>query len=124
MQHSKWIVIKFGGTSVSSKQRWDNIHYVLTRRLEEGFHPVVVCSALSGVTDSLVKLLAAIPDPSYRDHLARVEDKYRALAAELNVDADALLGHFFAELDQLTRGATMIGEVSPRRRAKVTAFAS
>jgi len=122
MQHSKWIVIKFGGTSVSSKQRWDNIHYVLTRRLEEGFHPVVVCSALSGVTDSLVKLLAAIPDPSYRDHLARVEDKYRALAAELNVDADALLGHFFAELDQLTRGATMIGEVSPRLRAKVTAF--
>lgn len=122
MRQSKWIVIKFGGTSVSSKQRWDNIHYVLTRRLDEGFRPVVVCSALSGVSDAFEKLLAAIPDSSYRDHLTSIEERYRSLAHELEVDADELLGDYFIRLDQLTRGATMIGEVSPRLHAKVMAF--
>ena len=50
---SSWVVLKFGGTSVSSVSNWKNIAAVIRDRLAEGLHPVVVHSALSGITDRL-----------------------------------------------------------------------
>ena len=55
----EWLVLKFGGTSVSSAANWHNIVQVLTKRMAEGFRPVVVHSALSGITDRLESLLSA-----------------------------------------------------------------
>ena len=52
-------MLKFGGTSVSSAANWHNIAGVLRERIAEGLRPVVVHSALSGVTDRLESLLAA-----------------------------------------------------------------
>ena len=54
-----WVVLKFGGTSVSSAANWHNIAQVLRVRIAEHFRPVVVHSALSGVTDRLESLLTA-----------------------------------------------------------------
>src|ERR1700690_1078663 len=48
-----WLVLKFGGTSVSSVANWHNIAQVLRTRIAERFRPVVVHSALSGITDRL-----------------------------------------------------------------------
>jgi len=50
---SPFVVLKFGGTSVSSVSNWKNIVGVLRDRLAEGLRPVVIHSALSGVTDLL-----------------------------------------------------------------------
>ena len=47
-KHSEFVVLKFGGSSVSSKSTWDNIFDILSRRSSE-HHPFVVCSALSGI---------------------------------------------------------------------------
>ena len=54
---SSWVVLKFGGTSVSSVTNWKNVAVVLQERLAEGLRPVVVHSALSGITDRLEQLL-------------------------------------------------------------------
>jgi diaminopimelate decarboxylase/aspartate kinase len=54
-----WVVLKFGGTSVSSVSNWHNIAQVLRDRIAEGLRPVVVHSALSGITDRLESLLTA-----------------------------------------------------------------
>jgi diaminopimelate decarboxylase/aspartate kinase len=54
-----WVVLKFGGTSVSSASNWHNIAGVLRERIAAGLRPVVVHSALSGITDKLESLLAA-----------------------------------------------------------------
>ena len=54
-----WVVLKFGGTSVSSVANWRNIAGVVEERRRAGLRPVVVHSALSGVTDRLESLLAA-----------------------------------------------------------------
>ena len=54
---SPWIVLKFGGTSVSSVSNWKNVATVVRARLGEGLRPVVVHSALSGITDRLEQLL-------------------------------------------------------------------
>jgi diaminopimelate decarboxylase/aspartate kinase len=52
-----WVVLKFGGTSVSSASNWHNIAGVLRQRIDEGLRPAVVHSALSGITDRLESLL-------------------------------------------------------------------
>ena len=44
---SHWVVLKFGGTSVSSVSNWKNVAAVVRARLDEGLRPVVVHSALS-----------------------------------------------------------------------------
>lgn len=45
--------MKFGGTSVSTESRWRSIAAHLEQRVSEGLRPVVVVSALGGVTNAL-----------------------------------------------------------------------
>ena len=48
------IIAKFGGTSVSSKDRISVIKKIVEEQLDKS--PIVVVSALSGVTDLLLSL--------------------------------------------------------------------
>jgi len=60
---SAFVVLKFGGTSVSSVPNWKNIAAVLRDRMAEGLTPVIVHSALSGITDRLEQPPLAMPVP-------------------------------------------------------------
>jgi diaminopimelate decarboxylase/aspartate kinase len=56
MSHIKPIVVlKFGGTSVSNLERWQQILTVVKLRLKQGFKVVLVHSAKSGLTNLLEK---------------------------------------------------------------------
>jgi bifunctional diaminopimelate decarboxylase / aspartate kinase len=90
-----WVVLKFGGTSVSRRHRWDTIGRLAKQRADEGdAHAVatrvlVVVSALSGVTNEL----QAIADGREID--ARIDaliERHRAFCGELDLDADVVLG--------------------------------
>ncbi|MEQ1511190.1 MAG: bifunctional aspartate kinase/diaminopimelate decarboxylase [Lysobacteraceae bacterium] len=85
-----WIVLKFGGTSVSRRHRWDTIGRLAKQRADENHARVlVVVSALSGVTNEL----QAIADG--REIHARIDalvERHRAFCAELDLDADVVLG--------------------------------
>ncbi|MBT2766239.1 bifunctional aspartate kinase/diaminopimelate decarboxylase [Stenotrophomonas sp. ISL-67] len=85
----RWIVLKFGGTSVSRRHRWDTIGKLAKKRAEEtGARVLVVVSALSGVTNELT----AIADGA-TDSRARVDAlvaRHRGFLAELSLDAGAL----------------------------------
>ncbi len=59
-----WIVLKFGGTSVSRRHRWENIGRLMRARQQQGFKVVTVVSALSGVTDALKAMAALHGDPA------------------------------------------------------------
>ena len=62
------IVQKFGGTSVGNPERIKNVARRVARSREEGDQIVVVVSAMSGVTDGLIRLAKEIvPLPSERD---------------------------------------------------------
>ena len=102
----RWVVLKFGGTSVSRRNRWDTIGQLASRRAHD-HRVLVVVSALSGVTNDL----QAIADG--RDVEARIEalvDRHRMFAIELDLDADRVLA---ARLDTLQALA-----VDPRRNAR------
>lgn len=94
------IVQKFGGTSVGNTDRIKNVAARVAKYRAQGDHVVVVVSAMSGVTDSLIRLAKEImPLPSEREMdmlLATGEQTTIALTAialhALGVDAVSLTG--------------------------------
>jgi len=70
---SAWIVLKFGGTSVSSLANWRNIAHVTSERLATGARVLIVHSAISGITDRLEKLLDAAMARAHESELAAIE---------------------------------------------------
>ena len=118
---SSWIVLKFGGTSVSSLHTWRNIAAVVRARQGSGARVLVVHSALSGVTDRLEKLLAAALGGAHEPLLDSIEERHRALAAELGISVSAELEDYFAVLRQMAFGIALMSEVSDRTRARVLA---
>jgi bifunctional diaminopimelate decarboxylase / aspartate kinase len=86
---ARWIVLKFGGTSVSQRHRWDTIGRLARQRAgEEGARVLVVVSALSGVTNALQAIADGADAAS---GLADLASRHRAFAVELGLDADAVL---------------------------------
>ncbi len=69
-----WVVLKFGGTSVSSASNWHNIAGVLRERIAAHMCPAVVHSAMSGVTDRLDSLLSAAVTGGHEAVLERIEE--------------------------------------------------
>ena len=119
---SLWVVLKFGGSSVSSAKNWQTIANLLRNRLDAGLQPVVVHSALQGVSNRLesVLQLAINGDPS--EQLAAIRDQHEELAAELGLDVKALLSDTLRDLDQLIAGIRLVREVSVRVRVRVMAL--
>jgi diaminopimelate decarboxylase/aspartate kinase len=97
-----WLVLKFGGTSVSNAANWHNIAEILKERIAEGFRPVVVHSAVSGITDRLEALLAAACDQTHPAVLNDIERTHRRLAEQLNVPPDQRFEDLLGELRELT----------------------
>src|ERR1700735_1724260 len=117
-----WVVLKFGGTSVSSVSNWHNIARVLRERIAEGLRPVVVHSALSGITDRLESLLTAAVDGAHGPGLERIEDAHRNLARDLGVEPGAVFETFLEELKSLTAEIAGSRQIDERRRARVMAM--
>ena len=116
-----WVVLKFGGTSVSTLANWRNIAAVVRDRLTAGSRVLVVHSALSGITDRLEKLLAAALAGAHEPILAAIVERHRTLAAELGVGVSAELERYFTELQQVASGLALLRELSDRTRARVMA---
>ncbi len=113
-----WVVLKFGGTSVSSRESWDKISKIVAERMEEGLRPLVVCSAFSGVSNALEQLMTEAREGRHEADLAQLAERHVGLAAELGVDFDAARPHF-EELKRLLTGISLTREVSPRVHAQV-----
>jgi len=116
---SAWIVLKFGGTSVSSLPNWKNIAKVANARRAAGARVLIVHSAISGITDRLEKLLDAAMGEAQNEELRLIEERHRRLAAELGIELGADVERHLAELRQIAAGVALVGEVSDRTRARV-----
>ncbi|HEY1873176.1 MAG TPA: bifunctional aspartate kinase/diaminopimelate decarboxylase [Steroidobacteraceae bacterium] len=118
---SAWMVLKFGGTSVSSLVNWTNIARVVAERVAGGARVLIVHSALAGVTDRLGRLLDAAVAEAPEEELRAIEERHRQLAAELGVPLPSEVERQLAELREIAAGVSMVREVSERTRARVMA---
>src|SRR5882724_9209637 len=117
------IVQKYGGTSVGNTERIKNVAARVARYRAKGDQVVVVVSAMSGVTDNLIRMAKDImPLPSEREMdvlLATGEQTTIALTAmalhSLGVEAISLTG---AQAGILTDGVhtkAKIQDITPKQ---------
>lgn len=118
---SGWIVLKFGGTSVSSLAVWEGVAKITRDRLQESAQVLIVHSAISKATDQLDALLQNIPAGDVSEALQALQDRHWRLAAELGVDPEHALGDEWRDFAQLIDSLVLLGEVSDRARARVLA---
>lgn len=117
----EWIVLKFGGTSVSSVRHWKSISDILRSAEYAGQRLVIVHSALAGVSDSLAALLDAAATGHECDARA-VKSQHLALASDLGLEGELLLAPYFEKLDELLAGVRLAGEATPRIEARTMAL--
>jgi diaminopimelate decarboxylase/aspartate kinase len=119
---SNWIVLKFGGTSVSTRENWENILSVIKQRQSEGFSVCVVHSAISGVSNLLQDIIDHDSEGDFDDRVQTIKDHHYKLADELDLPADELLADDFEELEHIVKGIELIGEASFRVQARLLAM--
>jgi bifunctional diaminopimelate decarboxylase / aspartate kinase len=119
---TRFVVLKFGGTSVASAARWQNILEEASKRAAAGLKPVVVCSAVSRISDALERLVDEAVQGRHQPVLAQIRARHAELAAELGVELEATIGEELSELERLSVGASLLREKSPRLLARVMAM--
>ena len=116
------VVLKFGGSSVSSAHGWAAISRIARTRLDAGERVLIVHSALSGITDGLDLLPEEAIAGRHSRLLEGLTERHHGLALELELDGPSILGEEFAELSKAVEGVALTGEVTPRVRARILAF--
>jgi diaminopimelate decarboxylase/aspartate kinase len=118
-----WVVLKFGGTSVSTAATWAQIAR-RTRELLPDRRVWIVASALSGVSDRLERALEEARTGVAGEARDWIHDRHRALSDALALDAPARgpWTTLLADLDRLLDGVRLTGEASPRLKARVMAL--
>lgn len=119
---SPWVVMKFGGSSVSTAENWDTIAELVQCRIADGLRPVIVHSALKGVSNALEEILQIAEAGDRSDHLDLVRTQHYELAEALGLDGPALLDETLHQLDQLVAGVRLVKEVSVRVRVRIMAL--
>ena len=119
---SPWVVMKFGGTSVSTAENWATIAGLVQQRLDAGLRPVIVHSALKGVSNALESILDSAIKGDATDRMEAIRQQHYDLATALGLDGAALLEEAFHELGQLVAGVRLVREVSVRVRVRVMAL--
>ena len=95
-----WVVLKFGGTSVATAERWRTILDLAAARRAAGMRVLVVVSALSGITDALKALCRCAPS-GREAACASVVARHRELAVQMQLADVARVEHWLASLRAL-----------------------
>ena len=120
-------ILKFGGTSMGSHESLQKVAQIVADNFQNNIPQVIVCSAMSGVTDQLFK----IGDLAENQNLEKAMDIYRTIK-KLHFDTAQSFGvadtfrisidKVFHDLEDLIKGLSLIHELSPRSKACLTAF--
>ena len=116
------VVIKFGGTSIATVKDIKNVVKIVST-LSNKNKLVVVCSAVDGITDELIKISNQIRKENKKEAnriLASISQKHKQYATHLINDSKiqkSLLVKTesdLKELEELVHGLILLGEVTPR----------
>jgi diaminopimelate decarboxylase/aspartate kinase len=110
--NSDWIVMKFGGTSVSTATNWRNIADLIQNRLDDGFRVFVVHSALKDVSNTLEEILESTSSEENSECLTKLKQQHYDLADALEINGSLLLDSLFQELEELIARVQLLHEVT------------
>jgi len=126
------VVMKFGGTSVEDATAILRTASIVASRLRKSLNPIVVVSAMSKVTDTLLAAAAAagrndreaalkLSDSLRTRHLNTADQLVRESEDRLTT-LQLAIHHDFDTLDDLLRGISAVGELTPRTSDNVVSF--
>jgi diaminopimelate decarboxylase/aspartate kinase len=115
-----WVVLKFGGTSVSSAGSWATVADRARDLLPER-RVWIVASALEGVTNLLETAIDDALDGNAGDARFGLRERHRDLAAEIGLSSEAMkpVERIFEKLERRLEGVRLTGEISPGLRARL-----
>ncbi len=114
------LVIKFGGSSVSTAKRVKAVAEIVGSITKKDKKCGVVFSAFGGVTDDLIIMskLAAARDENYLEKFHKIRERHVQAIQELGLKKDKKLHDFieevFAELNNILHGVFLVRELSTR----------
>lgn len=122
-------VLKFGGTSVGKAESIRKVAAIIRDNVTKGEHQVVVVSALSQVTNRLIRAaeMAAANDEGYQTLMQEIETDHITAVNEL-IAASARSGilgtlkKHFVDLEDLLHGVFLLRELSPRSLDLIQSF--
>jgi aspartate kinase len=130
------IVMKFGGTSVQDPAAINQVAEIVASNVSRS--PVVVVSAMARVTDSLLRIALAARERRYDEAESVIDglrERHLSTARELLPPAarhaagpyslDSIergMGELFAELENLARSVSTLGELTPRSQDAIASF--
>jgi aspartate kinase len=115
------IVMKFGGTSVGSAESIQQTVAIV--KAAEGKRPLVVVSALSGVTDLLLSSAKKALDRnvSVAEIVSAVEEKHVGVISKLGLDKK-IISEELAELEHVIFGISLVRELTARTSDRVASL--
>ena len=124
------LVVKFGGTSISSVKKIRDVAKYL-HNLSKKNQIITVCSAISGVTDDLIQISKFIQKGNKENAnklVKKIIKHHKQIANELIKKSEnrkklhEKLNSDFTELEDLLHGMILLGEVTPRSMDYLISF--
>ncbi len=114
-------VLKFGGSSVGSPGHIKQVAQIIGDKIEKGENPVVVTSAMMGVTNDLVAVgkMAAEDDENYKELANKIINRHvETIKSLIDIKSQsstiAQLKFLTNNLEDLLHGVFLLKELSPR----------
>lgn len=121
-------ILKFGGSSVGSVESINRLMKILKDEEDGEQKPLVVLSAMQGVTNLLSEMaLMASQGESFDDGLKELEEKHFQVVKQLMAIRSqnpvfTKLKIYFNQLEDLLQGVFTLQELSPQTRDKILSF--
>ena len=114
------IIMKFGGTSLSNEEKIKNISNIIRTRIEK--KPIIVVSAISGVTNNLVKLAKeSSKGINPNSKVNEIINQHKEIIKGLNLNYEFLTEDFI-QLHDVLNGIYLLKEISPRSLDLISSF--
>ncbi|AFN74761.1 bifunctional aspartokinase I/homoserine dehydrogenase I [Melioribacter roseus P3M-2] len=122
-------VLKFGGTSVGDYKNIKSVTDIIESYIKRKEKIIVVCSAMSGVTDALIEtaMKASGKDEGYRESFVKIKGKHlttasRLIPADKRTKTNDYLKQRFAELYEIFKSLYTIGELTPKTLDEIMSY--
>lgn len=123
------IIMKFGGTSVQDAEAIDRLCEIVKTRLSK--QPVVVLSAISKATDTLISCAKIAADGKLNkanEKISKLSERHFKIASDLIKEKESLaelnekLTEYFTDLKDLLNGVSLLSELSPKSHVRIISY--
>ena len=121
-------ILKFGGTSVGSVEALKALTGIVKKNIDDKEHMILVVSAMSGVTNTLLKMAeTALIGEDFAADLADLEKKHFTVVKDLvplqqQNQVLTKLKLYFQELEDILQGISALQELSNKTKDVVLSF--